>query len=149
MEEAGDGVCPEFATLREWARRFPALELTLVARTLGYFATVAQPDPAQEAERLRRWLHEEQQLPGALAVTRWPFRRLPAPDRRVLYQLPDTTNETGYPAEWGAMMFLVDREGRFVATDGRGCGDEEFAELIAATLRQRPRAGAGGPAPRP
>ena len=85
----GDECATLFAPLRALLQRFPELELTLMSRNVGAFAERTQPDPAREAELHRQWLHDWQQLPGALAVERErAFFRLPAPDGRVVYREP-------------------------------------------------------------
>jgi hypothetical protein len=138
-----------FAELREVAQRFPALEITLLTQTLGYFMTVVTPDPAEEAEVLHQWLQEGQQLPGPLAVVRGrPFFRLPSPDGRYLdlhltgggdttYLSREVTLLDGERMVVGSISHLW---GAIRASSDSDLDEPTFMELLVATLRQRPRA---------
>jgi hypothetical protein len=112
---ANDDSCwSEAATLRRLALRFPALDITLVEHTRGYFASAALDTPAAEAEWFRRWA-DAHRLPGALSVTVTPFRRLPDPDHRRVDELAG--NFKNYPRAIGVgvpLAFLVDRNGVIV-----------------------------------
>ena len=147
LEEARrETVCPngmgDLLVLRQLAQRFPALAITVLGRTKGAFVTTAY-EPAQEAEQLRRWLHDGLQVPGVLAITRGTFRRRPAPDRRLTH-LPDA-NDKAWPA--GSYVFLVDHNGVIVSDHEGLDANGPFAELVDATLRQH--AGVGASAPHP
>lgn len=113
-----NGKCwPAYAALHRLAQRFPELEVTIVARTHGYFSKMAPPTPEQEAAALRDWWQGFHHLPGALAVTATQFWRLAEPDRRRIDR--PTPNETHYSfgRSWEikpGMTFLVDRDGIIV-----------------------------------
>ena len=123
------GSVGDLVNLRSLAERFPALEITLVARAMGAFVTTAY-DPAAEAEQVRRWLFDGLQVPGVLVVADGPIRRRPAPDRRLSY-LPNE-NEKTWP---NAAAFLIDRDGTIVSANGI-----PSADVVEALLRQPPHA---------
>ncbi|HEU4588167.1 MAG TPA: hypothetical protein VFS11_05950 [Gemmatimonadales bacterium] len=110
------------ARLRRLAQRFPALEITLVAQTRGFFSFAAPPAPGEEAALLQRSWLGERRLPGVLAVSTTDFWRLPAPDRRRIDR--PTANASRYSfgrtamnigAQWqGVPSFLVDESGTIV-----------------------------------
>jgi hypothetical protein len=78
-----DACAPEYAVLRRLHQRFGnALDITLMARTEGYFRKYPPPTPPEEAELLRQFFLEDVGLSGALSVIATPFMRLPDPDRR-------------------------------------------------------------------
>jgi hypothetical protein len=123
---------PAYASLRRLAARFPALAITLVARTRGYFSAMAPPPPEQEANALRQWWQEFHHLPGALAVTSTTFFRLDAPDRRRVDR--PTANETHYSfgRTFGAdpgMALLVDRNGIVIEVGRLGGGAYDFPDV--------------------
>jgi hypothetical protein len=136
----------EYAILRRLARRFPELELTLVARTIGVFGDAAPPSPSEEAAMLAHAWLDERHLPGAVAVTTTPFWRLPDPDRRRIAR--DTPNETNYSfaRSWPvtvsrefngipAIPFLIDEQGFVVdANFGLRPAELEWPELIETLL---------------
>jgi hypothetical protein len=106
-----------YAVLRRLARRFPSLEITLLAQTRGYFRQAAPPAPAEEASILRQYLLDYHHLPGTLAVERTDFWRLDPPDRRRVDR--PTSNETRYSfgGSWpvhSLEAFLVDEKGTIV-----------------------------------
>src|SRR5690606_8362411 len=65
--------------LARLTQRFPEVEFTVVARTVGYFHYLKVPDPAEEAELIRRWL-DAYGVRAALAVTNTDYWRLPSHD---------------------------------------------------------------------
>ncbi|HEU4643352.1 MAG TPA: hypothetical protein VFS44_12930 [Gemmatimonadaceae bacterium] len=125
-----NGKCwPTYAALHRLAQRFPALEVTIVARTHGYFSEMAPPTPEQEAAALRDWWQGFHHLPGALAVTTTQFWRLGEPDRRRIDR--PTPNETHYSfgRSWEikpGMTFLVDRDGTIVDAVELGVPETEL-----------------------
>ncbi|HEX7940617.1 MAG TPA: hypothetical protein VF488_02365, partial [Gemmatimonadaceae bacterium] len=141
-----NGRCwPAYASLRRLAHRFPTLQVTVVARTHGFFSEMAPPTPAEEAQVLHEWWQEFHRLPGALAVTATDFWRLDDPDRRRIDR--PTPNETHYSfgRSWElkpGMAFLVDRDGTILEVgtlglkDSMGVPDVEmqFARLIEILL---------------
>lgn len=117
---------PAYASLRRLAQRFPALEVTIMTRTRGFFSQMAPPAPAEEAQVLHEWWQGFHHLPGALAVTATEFWRLPAPDRRRIDR--STANETHYSfgRSWElrpGMAFLVDRDGTIIEVGELGLKD--------------------------
>lgn len=119
--EQSDGGCfSDAAALHRLARRFPALQITIVTRTgrnvFGYLPPLSPTETADWLERAAAAF----QLPGALAiVSQSPALRLPAPDNRIVEDSPDSnvvhyrfgdTNNTSQSL--GA--FLVDQHGTIV-----------------------------------
>ncbi|MBX6330251.1 MAG: hypothetical protein IRY91_00240 [Gemmatimonadaceae bacterium] len=143
------GACwPAYAALHRLAQRFPTLEVTLMARTHGFFSRMAPPTPAEEAQALHEWWQEFHHLPGALAVTTTAFTRVEAPDRRRIDR--PVANETHYAfgGRWSllpGMAFLVDPHGIIIdggvlgQHDVLGVGDVELhlARYIEILLRQQ------------
>jgi hypothetical protein len=142
------GCAGDYAALRRLALRYPAVEVTVMARTHGYFSTLAPPTPGEEAGVLRQWWQEYQRLPGALAVTYTSFWRLDAPDSRRIDHA--VANETRYSfgRSWKlqpGMAFLVDQDGiildavKLGVRDSFGIPDEEthLGQLIDVLLTKR------------
>jgi hypothetical protein len=129
-----------YAQLRRLGRQFPALEITLVAQTQGWFDKAAPPAPAEEATLLdHAWL-EERHLPGALAITTTPFWRIADPDRRRINRdLPNSTHYAfGRSAAAGLLnagltgVFLVDQDGAVISASA--LNEQDLPELIAILL---------------
>jgi hypothetical protein len=130
------------ATVRRVMRRFPSLEVTLLAATTGRTLYRALPDSAlAEAEMIRRHLLEGYQLKGAaLAVIRSKFFRLPAPDRRLMRVRSSDRNVVQYEQLGGkpgvGMAYLVDRDG-LVVDEVQGQREEgKLVKMIDAVLQQ-------------
>ncbi|MBX6330679.1 MAG: hypothetical protein IRY91_02405 [Gemmatimonadaceae bacterium] len=125
-----------YARLRRLAQRFPGLEITLTAPTRGYFPFMSPPTPDVEAETLAHWWLDYHALPGALAVTRTAWWRLPDPDRRRIDR-DDGANVEHYSfGERGAIttfsVFLVDPGGTIVdAEDWSGAPTSDSARALA------------------
>jgi hypothetical protein len=141
MCQGHDDCWAPYASVHRLAQRFPALEVTIVARTWGFFSQMAPPAPNREADVLRELLQDFHQLPGALAVTATDFWRLDPPDRRRIDR--PTANETHYSfgRTWQigrGTTFLVDQSGTIVGVGRLGSHDmfavpdmeEHFARLI-------------------
>jgi hypothetical protein len=129
---------PIYATLRRLAQRFPELEVTLEARTLGY-VSLAALSPADEAEKMRHWWLDEQKIPAALAVTKTDFWRLPVLDRRRIDR--ETPNESHYAfGPWkgvGVTSFVIDRSGRVVSVAIAAPENETYLSQIIEILLQQ------------
>jgi hypothetical protein len=129
------------AVLHRVAERFPDVEITLVARTRGYFSRSVPLEPAAEADTLAHWWLERHDVPGAFAVTATDFWRLPAPDsRRIDRERPNEVNYS-FGRHWPVQplsAYLIDRRGTIVAalrlTD-RTVG-EELRKLLEAIQMQ-------------
>jgi hypothetical protein len=136
-----------YARLRRLARQFPALEITLVAQTQGWFDKAAPPAPAEEAALLAHAWLEERQIPAALAVTATPFWRLADPDRRRINRdVPNAIHYTfGRPSARARGItnlapfdaYLIDQVGALVTVSS--LNEDQLPQLIA-TLLARPAA---------
>lgn len=118
------------AMLRRLKSEFPNLEIVLAVGTKGFFGASEPPTPEEEAvyfDRLFRGFHS---YPVTLSVTRTPFWRLPAPDKRRI-NIP-TSNLTNY----GGQMLLIDRDGLIVHHTSVGTGDEQWlTDLVRVLVR--------------
>lgn len=138
VEEKRDETLPSCwqwgMNLRRLAERFPALEITVVAPTHGYFLYGPPLSPAEEAAYIARWVARHH-IPGTLAVTSTPFWHLEAPDDRRVDK-PDS-NVTHYsfgkswPADQG--VYLVDPDGVIV----EGTGISAHWGLASVQLSQK------------
>jgi hypothetical protein len=122
----GTDLLAQLAALRRLARRFPALQIILLAQTRGYFWYDTMPSPGVEADWVHRAVEAQKLPPGALlAVSSTPFFRLPAPDEKRVNQM--VVNDTSYAfgrtpvgdsqSGWGP-EFLVDQNGIVVGVGG-------------------------------
>ena len=123
--------------LARLTRRFPEVEVTVVARTLGYFHYLKVPDPAEEAQLIRRWL-DAYGVRAALAVTNTDYWRLPNHDRRRIDS--ETANQENYTfgrryPVGGA--YLIDQDGLLVhIREMNRFSEADFAELIELLLER-------------
>jgi hypothetical protein len=130
--------------LRRLAQRFPALEITFVAQTYGYFSAAVPPAPVEEAGMLAHALFAERHLSGALAVTNTASWRLPNPDqRRVNPLMPNLINysfgRTWQPplSDGGAMnIFLVDQNGIVVDATAGNVEEATLPDLIDVLMHR-------------
>lgn len=139
-----------FAALKRLAKRFPELDITVVAETHGYFSYLNPVTPPEEAEWLRRWTHEYLQLPGRLAVATIPHWALQAPDnRRIDETLPYVTSyafgKKNDGRDWVVpeTAFLVSRDGIIIHKDRLSTpwtpfSEKEFGGLIEILLDRNP-----------
>lgn len=136
-----------WSRLRRLTRRFPALEVTFVTQTAGYFGEAAPPSPQEEGAMLAHALFEERRMSGVLAVTNTAFWRLPDPDRRrINQQLVPNMEHYAFGRSWLPMMapysqfsmaaFLVDPDGIVVGAFG-GIQEAELTDLIAALFERQ------------
>jgi hypothetical protein len=124
--------------LRRIARRFPTLEIDIVASTHGQFMYLPPTAPAEEAALIKQMV-DSLRIPGAnLGVTTTPFWRLPDPDaRRIDKELPNTAHYT-FGKSWrvgSGSMFLVDSEG--LIADAWRVREEELGQFIELLLQRQ------------
>ena len=139
--------CPRLVyTLRRLADRFPELDITIVARTHGFFGYLKEDMTAEkEAELLKRWL-ESFGVRAVIGMTETDYWRLPNRDRRRIDE--PTTNEVNYsfdgpagprPNGWSV---LIDEDGLIVydtvlQPDSRSFAYEsQLIEMIEALLER-------------
>jgi hypothetical protein len=109
----------QLTTLRRLHERFPELDITVVARTYGYFGYLKEGVTLEtEAELTRRWLDSAGLERVVLAMTDAPYWRLPHPDGRRVAER--TTNEANYTfgERWKVRpseAYLIDENGIIVA----------------------------------
>lgn len=137
------GNCARYLVpLRRVAERFPAVEVTVVARTHGYFKYLKEHiTPAVEAELTGKWL-DSFGVRAALAVTETEYWRLPSPDGRRIEQESENHKNYGFGGSWkGAHhngAFLIDQDGIIVrSTVLDRQWEAEFVELIEILLERR------------
>jgi hypothetical protein len=133
---------PAVATLRRLAARFPALAITTVEHTYGYYMYLAPPPPAEEAQLVRKTLLAHG-MPGSLVVSATPFWRLPAPDRRRIdgETIPNDA-QYSFGKSWGiaaGSAFVVDREGIIVYPTGviTRESEHEIGDIIETLLERQ------------
>jgi hypothetical protein len=121
-----------YATLRRLAATYAArgLDITLVARTSGFYQNALVADPADEAKKLRAYFHDYLHLPGSLAV--WATEFGHKADGRL--DVRSAPNERAYKATT-TQAVLIDPAGviRYVALLGIGT-ETTWDHVIAATL---------------
>jgi hypothetical protein len=132
------GCAQVYAVLRRLGRRFPELEITLVAKTAG-FVSLHAFSPADEAEQMRRWWLDEQKISAALVVSMTDFWRLPAPDLRRINR--DTPNEIHYEfGPWkgrSESSFIIDRSGRVISVVPAAPENEEYLGKVVEILLEQ------------
>lgn len=141
----GASACaPNYAVLRRLHQRFGAtLDITLMARTDGYFRSYAPPTPAEEAELLRQYFLEDVGLSGALSVVTTPFTRLPNPDGRRRDGATPNLHYFGWTEqdgtdnrapEWFLNAFLVGPDGLVKLRSGCTPDQERLLTALIAKL---------------
>jgi hypothetical protein len=131
--------------LRRLEERFPALEITVVAQTHGYFEYLKDSiSPAREAELTKQWL-ESYGVHAPLLVSITDSWRLPAPDGRRINRL--TANEINYSFGisgelWrggNTVAYLVDENGIVVHAHQfhKTSVYVDFAPMIEVLLARR------------
>jgi hypothetical protein len=126
------------AELRRLAKRFPAVEIDIVASTHGQFMYLPPTSPVEEAA-LTKQLVDSLHIPGAIVgVTTTPFYRLPDPDsRRIDKELPNTKNYT-FGKTWrvgSGSIFLVDSDG--LIADAWRVREEELGQFIEVLMQRQ------------
>jgi hypothetical protein len=126
------------AELRRLAKRFPTVEIDIVASTHGQFMYLPPTSPAEEAALMKQ-LVDSLRIPGAnLSVTTTPFYRLPDPDsRRIDKELPNTAHYT-FGKTWkvgSGSVFLVDSDG--LIADAWRVREEELGQFIEVLLHRQ------------
>lgn len=127
--------------LRRLAARFPALEITIVAETRGYFMYLKESiTPLREAELTKQWLESfGVTAPLAMSVTQaW---HLPEPDARRLSRATDNRTNYSFGETWkpeNGRALLVDENGIIAHADGIVRVTEvDFADLIEVLLERQ------------
>lgn len=133
----GDRICAtQWAVLRRLGERFPELEMTVVTQTNGYFGESAL-EAAVEAEWHRRFLQQEKRIRASVAVALSEYISLATPDRRRI-RLPAPVFGTyafGGRTQVAGAMYLIDRDGTIIHTDGATTSAErEMGEMISIML---------------
>jgi hypothetical protein len=142
----GTPMCQTLAArLQRLGRKFPALEITLVAQTRGWFAQGVLPDtPAREAALVEHAWLDERKLPGVLAVATTDFWRMPGLDRRRIDRDIPTATRYTFGRTWKvvgtdgevanlATSFLVDQNG-IVIDAYQEVNESRMPELISILL---------------
>jgi hypothetical protein len=122
-----------FSELRRLSERFPALEITLVAQTRGFFMYLKPPSPAEEADLTRQWLEGAGIKGAVLGVTSTPFWRLPAPDERRINRAVPNLTSYAFGKTWQGSMLLADQDGIIVMVQN----GPELAQYIDILLHRQ------------
>lgn len=141
--------CPRtVSVLKRLHARFPELRIVVAVETHGYFSFLGPLKEREEAEWLRKWIHDYMNTPADLIVTHIPYFFLPAPDeRRVEETLHHITDyafgrkdlKTGRDWVVPQTAFLINSDGRILHSDRLVAGrsmfsEQEFSDLIEAAL---------------
>ncbi len=125
--------------MRRFAERFPSLEMTIVAQTIGNFLAMPTMSPKDEAQILQWWWFEFHHLPGTIAVTATPFFFTSGPEHRRIDEITENVKN------WGGSnglrpAYLVDTDG-IVVCSGELTRDteQEFRELISIMVSRGTR----------
>ncbi len=140
-EDSYSGSCnSELVRLRRIARRFPDVDITIVASTQGGFMYLPPMSPAAEASWIAQWVDVFHVPNLVVAVDSTPFWRLPDPDgRRINKDVPSiAVYRYGLwrPEQQGSRM-LVDENGLIV--DVLHVNDEDALMQFIDVLVHRPR----------
>jgi hypothetical protein len=103
------------ANLRRLATRFPALAITLVGGTHGYFMAAPPMPPAEEAALTARFAAAHR-FPGVLAISASKFSSIDSPDDRRIDK-PDSNvvrYEFGKSQMASGSAYLIDQDGLIV-----------------------------------
>ena len=140
---AMDGGCAgSLTTLRRLMERFPALEVTMVAETQGYFMYLKDSiTPAREAELTKQWL-ESYGVMAPLAMSRSDTWRLPSPDGRRVTRTSTNRRNYSFGKSWQVSnrnAYLIDEDGIVVHVRemDRASVAQDFAELIEILLERQ------------
>jgi len=120
-----------YAALRRLTTRFPSVEVTLVAKTLGFAGLREPPPPAEEAELVHARAVKLNRLPIGLVVESPPIVRVEAPDRRRIHQSTPNENQYSFGDKWREIntirAFVIDETGTVVDVV-YGVGQESIDE---------------------
>jgi len=126
---------PAWGVVKRLHQRFGSeLDVTLVGQTHGYFRDYPPQAPDEEAKKLWDYAHNFFKLPGQLAVTTTPFRRLPDPDRRRVEE--PVENQIRFDGVPSGTAIVVDRRGIVVAKmplDGKS--ERMVTSIVGSLLR--------------
>ncbi len=128
------------ARLQRIARDFPAVEITVVTNTSGWFGRIAPPPPEEEAAWIRKLWLGYHKMPGTLVVDTTDYWRIDPPqDRRRVDD--DVTNHVNYgfgglPNPGG--RYLIDQDGRLILTPtlSRGMDERVLSGFIQALVQR-------------
>ena len=141
-DEMYGGCAGSLTPLRRLMERFPALEVTMVAETHGYFMYLKDSiTPAREAELTKQWL-ESYGVMAPLAMSRSDTWRLPSPDGRRVARLSTNRRNYSFGKSWQVSnrnSYLVDEDGIVVHVRemDRSSVAQDFAELIEILLERQ------------
>ena len=143
---ASQGNCARaLIPLRRLQEQFPQLEITIAARTRGFFGYLKEGiTEQQEAELTRRWLDSFGLERAVLIMSSTPYWRLPAPDSRRIESSTANQDAYSFGGTWPVtdrLAFLIDQDGMIVRSLPMARENaRELAELIEILL-ERERAG--------
>lgn len=138
-ENVSDNCARSLYPLHRIERRFPELEVTVLAQSSGHFTYEKQGmTPEREARLAKLWL-ESYGVHAALAMTASSNVRLPDPDSRHFRRPGATQLAYTFGRSWGivnGLAMLIDRDGTVVhvRNANRSAEAEDFNELIEILL---------------
>lgn len=147
MRQAGSPRCwPLLSTIRRLKESYPDVEVSIVSRTFGNFASSPALDPNEEADTLARYFLDFHRINGNVVVESTPYFRLPGFDNRRIDT--DTKNDINYtllgkPRTSHTSVILTDENGIIVFESElggiSGSAEERSRQMIEALLSRLDR----------
>jgi hypothetical protein len=132
------GICAmRLSALRRLGERYPALEITIVSRTRGFFLYAPPPSPAEEVEHIREWFAPYRIPRVTVAVASTPFWNLPRPDARRIDKDVPVFQRYRFAKTWKpeGQAFLVDQDGLVVSA--LGFNESQLGQFIEVLLHRQ------------
>jgi hypothetical protein len=125
------------SALRRLGERYPALEITIVSRTRGFFLYAPPPSPAEEVEHIREWFAPYRIPRVTVAVASTPFWNLPRPDARRIDKDVPVFQRYRFAKTWKpeGQAFLVDQDGLVVSA--LGFNESQLGQFIEVLLHRQ------------
>lgn len=144
MRNPGLARCwPLLSSIRRINESYPEVEISIVTKTFGNFATSPALEPREEADSLARYFLGFHRINGNVIVEKTPYFRLPGFDNRRIDA--ETENEIRYtlqgkPRASHLSAILTDENGVVIHSDEMGSifgeGEEILKKKIEALLRR-------------
>lgn len=139
-------VCHDLAEhVARWAQRYgpQGVAIVILGSEWGHAFLSGAETAAQEAERLRWYFQDFQQLPVAVAVREPTWKTFPLPDGRRFREQPDVRYGDPQGGVYDPSIVVVGRDGRRMFSDGinSGWGADNYLsieEQIERVLRLQP-----------
>jgi hypothetical protein len=141
-DDAGPAVqcAGRMAELRRLAKRYPEMEIDIIASTHGQFMYLPPTSSTDEAALIKGMVDSYRVDGAVLGITSTSFWRLPPPDdRRIDKDRPNYTHYS-FGKSWkvgSGSMFLVDQDG--LIADSWRMREDELGQFIEVLLHRQAR----------